>query len=242
LSLTLLASFKRRQGRSTAGLSIGRCPHGSLMVVCAAYRGEFQNLFPPETEMPRPDGPPLRSPTSAATAIARPLVMRNVPGNRAAAVSRNRAHQALFHHTRGFLLTRDKHFQRVITCKLYLALPIKNGAMLPRMPRVNTRDLRETAARRQISRLPLLDGADKPVIKPMVDFIVLPKTARITSCIKSLTTTNVESAPRSPPSKPSKPTGRNSPRPNPDRRGFGSDGGGARPLMPFVAAVLVILD
>jgi hypothetical protein len=58
-----------------------------------------------------------------------------------------------------------------------------------------------------------LDGADKPVIKPMVDFInefgfVLPKTAdeRSQVVIKSLTTTNVESAPRSPPSKPSKPT------------------------------------
>jgi hypothetical protein len=52
LSLTLLTSFKRRQGRSTAGLSIGGRPHGSLMVVCAAYRGDitldgsFQNLFP----------------------------------------------------------------------------------------------------------------------------------------------------------------------------------------------------
>ena len=45
------ASFKRRQGRSTAGLSIGGRPHGSLMVVCAAYRGDitlerkFQNPF-----------------------------------------------------------------------------------------------------------------------------------------------------------------------------------------------------
>jgi hypothetical protein len=52
LSLTLLASFKRRQGRSTAGLSIGGRSHGSLTVVCAAYRGDitldgsFQNLFP----------------------------------------------------------------------------------------------------------------------------------------------------------------------------------------------------
>jgi hypothetical protein len=40
------------------------------------------------------------------------------------------------------------------------------------MPRVNTRDLRETAARRQTSRLPLLAVADKLVIKPMVDFIM----------------------------------------------------------------------
>jgi hypothetical protein len=49
------------------------------------------------------------------------------------------------------------------------------------MPRVNTRDLRETAARRQTSRLPLLAVGDKLVIKLMVDFInefgfVLPKT------------------------------------------------------------------
>jgi hypothetical protein len=60
------------------------------------------------------------------------------------------------------------------------------------MPRVNTRDLRETAARRQTSRLPLLDGADKLVIKPMVDFInefgfVLPKTANEQSQVVSIT-------------------------------------------------------
>jgi hypothetical protein len=60
------------------------------------------------------------------------------------------------------------------------------------MPRVNTRDLRETAARRQTSRLPLLAVADKLVIKPMVDFInefgfVLPKTANERSQVVSIT-------------------------------------------------------